>query len=136
MNKLILTALIATTLGACAGSPIATLSKSPEKMRQASNAELCAAYSFAGSNSKKIPLIKQILDERAEDVRYRIVDRKVIKVGLTRCELLMSWGYPTEINRSSHGPEQWVYRNVGVSWYRAKYVYVEGVWPGRVVAWN
>ena len=53
MNKLILTALIATTLGACAGSPIATLSKSPEKMRQASNSELCAAYSFAGLARKR-----------------------------------------------------------------------------------
>jgi len=48
-----------------------------------------------------------------------------IRVGMPKALLLMSWGEPDKINRSSHGPDQWV--------YGYQYVYVQN---GKITAWN
>lgn len=57
-----------------------------------------------------------------------LVRQGFIKVGMSQELLILSWGTPREINRSSYGPEQWVYGNK----YR-DYVYIEN---GVITAWN
>lgn len=54
-----------------------------------------------------------------------MVRRRSIKVGMTISLLLLSWGTPDKINRSSYGPDQYVYGN--------QYVYIEN---GVIKAWN
>lgn len=51
--------------------------------------------------------------------------RKSISVGMPLELLLISWGEPEKINRSSYGPDQYVYGD--------QYVYVEG---GKITSWN
>lgn len=53
------------------------------------------------------------------------VRQQKIKVGMPKELLIMSWGEPDRINRSSAGPDQYVYDD--------QYVYVEG---GKITAWN
>lgn len=53
-----------------------------------------------------------------------VFDRK-IKVGMPEKLLIYSWGKPEKINRSSYGPDQYVYGN--------QYVYVK---DGKITAWN
>jgi len=52
-----------------------------------------------------------------------------IQNGMTEETVIMSWGKPAYKNKSSAGPDQWVYR-VGSS---SRYVYIE---DGIVVGWN
>lgn len=52
------------------------------------------------------------------------IDKK-IKVGMPAKLVEMAWGKPRNINRSSHGPDQWCYER--------QYVYIRN---GKVVAWN
>lgn len=53
------------------------------------------------------------------------VRQSKIKVGMPKALLLLSWGEPDDINRSSHGPDQWV--------YGYQYVYLQN---GIITAWN
>lgn len=48
-----------------------------------------------------------------------------ISVGMTDEMLKLSWGKPLKINRSSHGPDQWIYNGT--------YVYLHN---GIITAWN
>lgn len=59
-----------------------------------------------------------------------LVKEHKIKVGIPVEILLLSWGKPNKINKSSYGPDQYVYgRQAGST----QYVYVEN---GKVTAWN
>jgi len=53
-----------------------------------------------------------------------ILNRK-INIGFTEEMAKLAWGEPKEINRSSHGRDQWV--------YDGQYLYFEN---GKIVAWN
>lgn len=57
-----------------------------------------------------------------------LVRQSIIKVGMPKHLLLLSWGTPNSINNSSYGPEQWVYGSTYCS-----YVYVEN---DVITAWN
>jgi hypothetical protein len=52
-----------------------------------------------------------------------------VEVGMSKEALEQSWGWPLKINRSSYGPEQWVFLN-GI--YQ-RYAYVR---DGKVTAWQ
>lgn len=54
-----------------------------------------------------------------------MVRQHKVRVGMPEKLVIMSWGTPDKINRSSYGPNQWVYDN--------QYVYIEN---GKVTAWN
>lgn len=54
-----------------------------------------------------------------------LVRQTKIRVGMPELLLIMSWGTPKKVNRSSSGPDQWV--------YDSQYVYVE---DGKISAWN
>lgn len=54
-----------------------------------------------------------------------LVRQGKIRVGMPEALLIMSWGMPEDINRSSSGLDQWV--------YDSQYVYVKG---GKITAWN
>lgn len=60
----------------------------------------------------------------SQEIRRAIVQKKIL-VGMTSEEAIRSWGRPIKINRSSHGPDQWVYGYT--------YLYIE---DGCVVSWN
>lgn len=64
------------------------------------------------------------LYEKYGDYVVTALGRKV-RVGMPLELLLISWGKPEEINRSSYGPDQYV--------YGGQYVYVE---DGKITAWN
>lgn len=51
--------------------------------------------------------------------------KSVIVVGMPVDCVVLAWGYPEKINRTSYGPQQWVYGH--------QYVYIEN---GIVSAWN
>ena len=51
--------------------------------------------------------------------------KRSVRVGMPLELLLISWGKPEEINRSSYGDDQYVYGD--------QYVYVK---DGRITAWN
>ncbi len=78
-------------------------------------------------------LKQQLVDTDAELKRrkaftrreWSLIEKKEIRVGMSKNALLCSWRFPTEINRSSYGPDQYV--------YHGQYVYVSG---NRVTAWN
>jgi hypothetical protein len=53
------------------------------------------------------------------------VRKGVITVGMPEECVILAWGNPKKINRSSHGSDQWVYED--------QYVYIEN---GIVTAWN
>lgn len=53
------------------------------------------------------------------------IRQRRIAVGMTSEMLKLSWGEPDDINRSSHGPDQWV--------YDGQYVYLQN---GKITAWN
>lgn len=59
-----------------------------------------------------------------QEIRSAIIHNKIF-VGMTAEQAVKSWGRPFRINRSSHGPDQWVYGR--------KYLYIE---DGCVVSWN
>lgn len=89
---------------------------------------------------EQIAILKQeVLDARAELKRRqpfgksvtRLVVEKKIRVGMSKKALLCSWGHPSRINRSSYGPDQYVYE--GESAYDTQYVYLRG---NRVTAWQ
>lgn len=67
--------------------------------------------------------IERVLSAREKQA---ILD-SFIFVGMSEPSLRLAWGSPLRINRSSHGPDQYVYSN-----YR--YVYVNN--KGIVEAWN
>ena len=54
-----------------------------------------------------------------------LVRQRKIKVGMSQALLILSWGEPVKINKSSHGDEQWVYSD--------DYVYVKNK---IITAWN
>lgn len=78
-------------------------------------------------------LKQQVVDARNELKRrklfskkeWRLIEKEKIQVGMSKKALLCSWGTPNSINRSSYGPDQYVYYN--------QYVYLRG---NRVTAWN
>lgn len=71
-------------------------------------------------SSKYYSLVK-IYGENSMD----LVRRERIYVGMPQPLLILSWGEPDEINRSSYGPDQYV--------YGSKYVYIRN---GKIEAWN
>lgn len=60
-----------------------------------------------------------------QEIRSAIIWEKVL-VGMSTDQAIKSWGRPVKINRSSSGPDQWVYPNY-------QYLYIE---DGCVVSWN
>ena len=64
------------------------------------------------------------LYEKYGDYVVTALERKV-RVGMPLELLLISWGEPEKINRSSYGPDQYV--------YGGQYVYVE---DGKITSWN
>ena len=46
---------------------------------------------------------------KGRDKMWDPIVKGVIQVGMTEEEVVWAWGKPTRINRSSYGPEQWVY---------------------------
>lgn len=65
-----------------------------------------------------------------ENWESKLILSQKIAVGMSQKALLLSWGQPTEINRSAYGADQWIYRRGRVS---AQYVYVEN---GFVTNWQ
>ena len=51
--------------------------------------------------------------------------KSVVVVGMPEDCVVLAWGYPEKINKTSYGPQQWVYGH--------QYVYIEN---GIVTAWN
>lgn len=78
-------------------------------------------------------LKKQVVEAKNELKRrklyskneWRLIEKEKIQVGMSKKALLCSWGTPQRINRSSYGPDQYVYFN--------QYVYLE---RNYIVAWN
>jgi len=64
-----------------------------------------------------------------ENWEWDLIENEKIRVGMSKCGLLASWGKPGRINRSSHGPAQWVYGGSG----NRSYVYVRG---GKIKSWQ
>tara|TARA_R110000824_G_scaffold384276_1_gene578167 strand:+ start:415 stop:909 length:495 start_codon:yes stop_codon:yes gene_type:complete len=74
---------------------------------------------------------REAADEKERE-RMRMltaIGQKKIMIGMTKDQAKLSWGNPRKINKSSYGPEQWVYRR-GSS---TQYIYFE---DGVVTAWN
>lgn len=98
-----------------------------------------ASLSFIVKNSDGIRLAKNVLDEdkwfysekKVEDFKrrfpnyYKNIIKRTIRVGMPEEAVLLSWGKPEKINRSSYGSDQWV--------YDGDYVYMEN---GKVKSWN
>jgi len=59
----------------------------------------------------------------------RLNIQKKIQIGMSSSGVRGSWGAPSKINRSSHGPDQWVYYGET----RSRYVYIK---DGCVTSWN
>ena len=140
-NVLLLLLLIALLYG-CAGSPARISLDSPDALKKRTIQELCAAY----GKIKSEKLLYEIKSRRAgfsdtappffSDRELRAITSRVVYVGMREIALVCSLGWPTGydgsgINRSSHGPDQWVYRSC--SGCKATYVYVRG---GKVIAWQ
>ena len=119
-----------------------------KNIKTATIADLCGMNKFSAAEAKnedfnvrmynatpkEINTIKQTEIDTMNELKRRkafskrewqlIKDEKV-KVGMSKNALICSWGNPESINRSSYGPDQYV--------YDGQYVYVRG---NRVTAWN
>lgn len=110
------------------------------ELTAAADDQLCASYHAksaglafgAATYEKNRPAIRDeiIRRELVAPSEWGIIDEHKIRVGMTECAALASWGPPTRVNRASYG-DQWVY--CGYNCIRNQYVYVRG---GRVTAWN
>ena len=60
----------------------------------------------------------------SDDV-WSLIKNDKVKVGMSEEECILSWGKPSEINKTSYGSDQWVYGN--------SYLYFEN---GKLVAFN
>lgn len=79
--------------------------------------------------------LKALRNEPPKSDEWDLIHAKQIKIGMTQCSLLASWGQPDRINSSASrygSSNQWIY-NVGFRFIRASYVYVSG---GKVSAWQ
>ena len=84
------------------------------------------------SEARKQEIERKENAEERERKRMRMlkaIGLKKILIGMTKDQARLSWGNPTKINRSSYGPEQWVYRRGS----NTQYIYFE---DGVVSAWN
>lgn len=72
----------------------------------------------------------ELVNEFGED-NVDMVRQGIIKVGMPTTLLILSWGKPTHIKKSSHGPDQWIYSSKYSN--DVYYVYVEN---NEIKAWN
>lgn len=129
--------IIAALLTGCASTnPAAT-----QPVSSLDDDTLCAAYHHKSVGllngesaiKERQPEFVEEIDRRGLIPDWGIVDQNKIRVGMTRCEALASWGKPSKINRASYG-DQWVYcRSGGAHCYTKQYLYVR---QGRVTSWN
>ena len=131
--KTVIIALIILSLAACAGSPVSNMGKSSEELETVGIYDICMAMSFTGTKSKSRPRFTEQIERRLPGNDMSWVGKRRVMVGMSRCELLMSMGGASRINRSSHGPDQWVFESRGLYSYSALYVYVRS---NVVTAWN
>lgn len=82
------------------------------------------------SQRKKLDIKLPARSSEFTDREWKLIGQQKISVGMSEKALLRSWGKPTEINRSSYGPAQWVYRRGAGS---AQYVYVQ---DGYIKNWS
>jgi hypothetical protein len=70
-------------------------------------------------------IIREEMRDRHPGWDWEAIDKRQVKVGMEEFEVACSIGQPNRINRSSHGPDQWVYNRL--------YVYFRN---GVVDAWQ
>ena len=102
------------------------LSKAPEDMRNLSIDDFCAGYGNAirmkllpnGYDGDEAPrIMKEELKRRKIKLNETDAQKETIRIGITKCQLLASWGTPRDQNRS-----------VG-SWG----VHIQHIYPGTYV---
>jgi hypothetical protein len=101
---------------------------------------LCASFNYKSFGhlvgrsqlKEKHPEIRAEIEKRGLISDWDAVQSRSIRVGMSRCAVLASWGNPSKINRASYG-DQWVYCRDGAYCINNQYVYVR---HGRVTGWN
>lgn len=87
-------------------------------------------------------LEEQLEEAKEKEIRERedrfekLIKEHKIAIGMTRAQVIESWGRPDNVNESYYGTalnEQWVYRYKGLKEYAADYVYFK---DGRVSSWS
>lgn len=119
-----------TTMNPAAEKPVSSLSDD----------ELCSFYNhkhfgiLVGRDAikKKHPEVVAELMRRDLINDWEMVRAGKVRVGMSRCAVLASWGYPTKVNRASYG-DQWVYCRDGAYCIQSQYVYFRS---GQVSGWN
>ena len=88
---------------------------------------------FTSENARnELNLILKELERRHPDWHWADMRNGLIVVGMTELEAILSWGYPTKVNRSSY-QDQWLYESRGYGTYSAQYLYFE---KGLLTAFN
>jgi hypothetical protein len=106
---------------------------STEQLARFADDDICDLWNRPGGRIEKV---RSELDRRAliSAGDWELVEESHIRVGMGRCALLASWGYPSRVHRSAgfdRASEQWVYdRGYSAS---STYVYIE---RGEIVAWQ
>lgn len=111
-----------------------------EMVRESPNTYICAAYGrivrkeglerFKYFDDGDEAAVLEEVKRRKITVNQKLVEGEKLKMGMSDCELLASWGYPEDINRSvgSWGTHvQYVYRSLKT------YVYTRN---GKVTSWQ
>lgn len=68
--------------------------------------------------------VRQELKRRHPEYAWHIIDTKNISTGMTKEEVVIAWGYPGKVNKSSYG-QQWIYGTADAFGHRS-YVYFKG----------
>jgi len=141
MKKLFFVICLSLAISGCATLTMSTKEKiqvlTDDQIYSRYTSSLCGGYGGRSmvSEKEKTLLRQEIIrrhPEWPEDIK-RVVLEGNIQIGMTKEQLLASWGDPDNINRSvgSWGVhEQWIY---AASYYKQIYVYVEN---GILTSWQ
>ncbi len=132
--------LAALGLPACTGSPFWISYKSPEKLKEVADLDLCHAYRFALDHNTNLQNVAAEINRRGlltEDEWTDIRFQKIRK-GMSLCGLYAAWGPPLAFSRVSAPPgtpdsphRQFIYRHHTLS--TPVYVYTRN---GTIQRWE
>jgi hypothetical protein len=117
--------LIALLVLACSHSPLAVSLESAAGLQAEDTTTLCWIVGFNGSGVNKARAELERRQALTEE-EWQLVDQHKIRLGMSRCAVLASWGPPTDVKQQTneYGLTQVVWR-----WQRrngtAQFVYLE-----------
>ncbi|MBM3318805.1 MAG: hypothetical protein FJY75_13230 [Candidatus Eisenbacteria bacterium] len=142
MKRLPLLLALCAALAACTSySYLKVTRMTPAQLKQASDAEICNAYSHtrAEPRTRQAPIREEMLARGLlTDEEWPLVEQRQLRPGMSKLALIACWGYPKRATRALHAGgdtlvahEQYIYE--GSAGWSTLSVYLE---DGVIAGWR